>query len=282
MTPANPPARKRRRFVHDWPWMAAFVVPALVIVVVLHVLREFGMDRLRGKHFFASTDVACRSHADANDVLTAWNSREEGVESHHAGYFAVGFLQSDTDLPQRGLRQVAEDRLGQHRPAEVRDVVAAGADGAGQAEGVQRRLEIKGEIRGATVIDDYGHHPTEIKATLKALEDAWPDRRKVVVFQPHRYTRTRDLFNDFTRAFYQSDLLLVMPIYSAGEDKIDGVDGHNLCEDIMAHGHKQVICVKDMNEAVACLRDNLMDRDIVLTLGAGDVWMVGEKLLEKP
>jgi len=151
-----------------------------------------------------------------------------------------------------------------------------------QAEGVQRRLEIKGEISGATVIDDYGHHPTEIKASLKALEDAWPDRRKVVVFQPHRYTRTRDLFNDFTRAFYQSDLLLVMPIYSAGEDKIDGVDGHNLCEDIMAHGHKQVICVKDMNEAVACLRDNLMDRDIVLTLGAGDVWMVGEKLLEKP
>jgi UDP-N-acetylmuramate--alanine ligase len=151
-----------------------------------------------------------------------------------------------------------------------------------QAESVQRRMEIKGEIKGATVIDDYGHHPTEIKATLKALEDAWPDRRKVVVFQPHRYTRTRDLFNDFTRAFYQSDLLLVMPIYSAGEDKIDGVDGHDLCEDIMAHGHKQVICVKDMNEAVACIRDNLMDRDIVLTLGAGDVWMVGEKLLETP
>ena len=151
-----------------------------------------------------------------------------------------------------------------------------------QAEGVQRRLEIKGEIKGATVIDDYGHHPTEIKATLEALGDAWPDRRKVVVFQPHRYTRTRDLFDDFTRAFYQSDFLLVMPIYSAGEDKIDGVDGHDLCEDIMAHGHKQVICVKDMNEAVACLRENIMARDIVLTLGAGDVWMVGEKLLEEP
>ena len=148
------------------------------------------------------------------------------------------------------------------------------------AEGVQRRMEIKGEIQGATVIDDYGHHPTEVKATLQALREAWPDRRKVVVFQPHRYTRTRDLFDEFTRAFYQSDLLLVMPIYSAGEDKIDGVDGHNLCEDIMAHGHKQVICIKDAADAVACLKANIMEKDIVLTLGAGDVWMVGEKLLE--
>lgn len=150
------------------------------------------------------------------------------------------------------------------------------------AEGVQRRLEVKGDIKGTTVIDDYGHHPTEIKATLKALADAWPDRRKVVVFQPHRYTRTRDLFDDFTRSFYQSDLLLVMPIYAAGEEEIDGVNGHDLCEDIMAHGHKQVICVKDMDEAVAYLKDKIIDRDIVLTLGAGDVWMVGEKLLEKP
>ena len=150
-----------------------------------------------------------------------------------------------------------------------------------QAEAVQRRLEIKGDIDGATVIDDYGHHPTEIKATLKALGDSWPDRRKVVVFQPHRYTRTRDLFDEFTRAFYQSDLLLVMPIYPAGEEKIDGVDGHDLCEDIMAHGHKQVICVKGIDEAVNCLRNHIIDQDIVLTLGAGDVWMVGEKLLEK-
>ena len=147
-------------------------------------------------------------------------------------------------------------------------------------EGVQRRLEIKGEIQGATVIDDYGHHPTEIKATLQALRDAWPDRRKVIVFQPHRYTRTRDLFDEFTRAFYQSDLLLVMPIYAAGEDKIDGVDGHDLCEDIMAHGHKQVICVKSMEEAVTCLQTHIAVNDIVLTLGAGDVWMVGKKLLE--
>ena len=148
------------------------------------------------------------------------------------------------------------------------------------AEGVQRRMEIKGRVRGATIVDDYGHHPTEIKATLQAVKDAWPDRRKIVVFQPHRFTRTRDLFDEFTRAFYQSDLLLVMPIYSAGEKKIDGVDGHDLCEGIMAHGHKQVICVKDMSDAVACLKDRMAQGDIVLTLGAGDVWKVGDALLE--
>ncbi|MEJ2101052.1 MAG: UDP-N-acetylmuramate--L-alanine ligase, partial [Desulfobacterales bacterium] len=84
-------------------------------------------------------------------------------------------------------------------------------------EGVQRRMEIKGEANGITVIDDYGHHPTEIKVTLEAVEENWPDRRKVVVFQPHRYSRTQALFDEFTRAFYQSDVLLVMPIYAASE-----------------------------------------------------------------
>jgi len=87
------------------------------------------------------------------------------------------------------------------------------------AEGVQRRLEIKGEINGITVVDDYGHHPTEIKSALSSIKASWPGRRKVVVFQPHRYTRTKALFDDFTRAFYQSDLLVVLPVYPAGEKK---------------------------------------------------------------
>jgi UDP-N-acetylmuramate--alanine ligase len=103
-------------------------------------------------------------------------------------------------------------------------------------EGVQRRLEIKGETNGITVIDDYGHHPTEIKITLKALAENWPNRRKVVVFQPHRYTRTQALFDDFTRAFYQSDLLVVLPIYAASEPKITGISAQALCEGIKAHG----------------------------------------------
>ncbi len=146
-------------------------------------------------------------------------------------------------------------------------------------EGVQRRLEIKGETNGITVIDDYGHHPTEIKITLKALAENWPNRRKVVVFQPHRYTRTRALFDDFTRAFYQSDLLVVLPIYAAGENKIAGVSGQALCEGIRAHGHKEVYCAQDFEAAVSHLKQILKPGDILLSLGAGDVWKVGMEIL---
>jgi UDP-N-acetylmuramate--alanine ligase len=149
------------------------------------------------------------------------------------------------------------------------------------ADGVQRRLEIKGEINGITVIDDYGHHPTEIRTTLQALEENWPDRRKVVVFQPHRYTRTQALFDDFTRAFYQSDLLVVLPIYSAGEKVIEGVTSRMLCEGINAHGHKEVLCVENFKQALTHLKRILTSGDILLTLGAGDVWKVGAEFLKK-
>jgi UDP-N-acetylmuramate--alanine ligase len=146
-------------------------------------------------------------------------------------------------------------------------------------EGVQRRLEIKGEVNGITVVDDYGHHPTEIKITLEAVEKCWPDSRKVVVFQPHRYSRTQALFDDFTRSFYQSDVLLVLPIYAAGEKKIEGLSGQDLCEGIRAHGHKEVFCATDMKKALAYLKKNLKPGDMLLTLGAGDVWKVGEQFI---
>ena len=148
-------------------------------------------------------------------------------------------------------------------------------------EGVQRRLEIKGEIQGITIVDDYGHHPTEIKTTLAAARDGWPDRRLVVVFQPHRYTRTRALFDEFTRAFYQSDLLVVLPIYPAGEAPIEGVDGMGLYEGIRAHGHKDAVYVDGIDQAVETLAGTLKPGDIVLTLGAGNVWQAGENLLER-
>lgn len=147
-------------------------------------------------------------------------------------------------------------------------------------QGVQRRLEIKGEINGVTVVDDYGHHPTEIKATLQAARQSWPERRLVVVFQPHRYSRTRALFDEFTRSFYQSDLLVVLPIYAAGEKEIKGVDSRLLFEEIRAHGHKDVVFVPNLDEAVAHLKQVLAKGDILLTLGAGDVYKLGETLLK--
>ncbi|MBT8364706.1 MAG: UDP-N-acetylmuramate--L-alanine ligase [Deltaproteobacteria bacterium] len=148
-------------------------------------------------------------------------------------------------------------------------------------EGVQRRLEIKGEVDGITVVDDYGHHPTEIKSTLEAVAKCWPDKRKVVVFQPHRYSRTQALFDDFTRSFYQSDVLLVLPIYAASEQVIEGVSGKMLCQGIQAHGHKEVHYADEMEYAIADLKKILKSGDLLLTLGAGDVWKVGEQLLQE-
>ena len=148
-------------------------------------------------------------------------------------------------------------------------------------EGVQRRLETKGEVGGITVVDDYGHHPTEIKTTLEAAAKCWPDKRKVVVFQPHRYSRTQALFDDFTRSFYQSDVLLVLPIYAASEQAIKGVTGQLLCEGIQAHGHKEVYYAPDMDNAITALKNILASGDLLLTLGAGDVWKVGNLLIQE-
>ena len=148
-------------------------------------------------------------------------------------------------------------------------------------QGVQRRLEIKGIARDITVVDDYGHHPTEIKFTLQAAKESWPDRRIVVVFQPHRYSRTQALFDDFTRSFYQSDMLVVLPIYAASEKAIKGVDSQSLFEEIRAHGHKDVVFMPSFKTAVSHLKQTLTPGDILLTLGAGDVYKLGETLLKE-
>lgn len=102
----------------------------------------------------------------------------------------------------------------------------------------------------------------------------------LVVFQPHRYTRTRALFDEFSRAFYQSDALVVLPIYAASEDPIEGVSGQALCEGIKAHGHKQVTCVDGIPAAVSHLKTRVAPGDLLLTLGAGDVWKVGAEILK--
>lgn len=145
--------------------------------------------------------------------------------------------------------------------------------------GVQRRLQIKGERRGITVIDDYGHHPTEIKATLAALRDAWPSRRLVVLFQPHRYTRTRALYKDFCTAFHDADLLLLSEIYPASEKPIPGITAENLANGIKEHGQKPVYFAGTMDSLPETVLPLLEEGDIVLTLGAGNIWQIGEELL---
>jgi UDP-N-acetylmuramate--alanine ligase len=145
--------------------------------------------------------------------------------------------------------------------------------------GVQRRFQIKGEAEGVTVVDDYGHHPTEIKATLAAASGS--GRRVVVVFQPHRYTRTQHLLEEFFTAFNQADKLIVMDIYAAGEKPIPGVSGQALYEGIKKHGHKDVSFIPEREKVLDQLAAALRKGDLLITLGAGDVWKLGEQMLER-
>ena len=146
--------------------------------------------------------------------------------------------------------------------------------------GVQRRFQVKGETGGILIVDDYGHHPTEVKATLAAAASGL-DRRVVVVFQPHRYTRTQHLLEEFFTAFNQADKLIVTDIYAAGEKPIPGVSGQALYEGIKSHGHKDVTYIADKNKLADHLTTVLKKGDLMITLGAGDVWKVGEEVLEK-
>jgi UDP-N-acetylmuramate--alanine ligase len=153
--------------------------------------------------------------------------------------------------------------------------------GLQEMTGVQRRFQIKGEVNGVTVVDDYGHHPTEIKAVLKTMASSFPGRRRFVLFQPHRYTRTQALFEDFTTAFYQSDVLIVTEIYAASEPVIPGVHAEKLTTAIQKHGHGNVRYIPDHLALVPSLVEEVREGDVVLTLGAGNIWQTGEALLEK-
>jgi UDP-N-acetylmuramate--alanine ligase len=145
--------------------------------------------------------------------------------------------------------------------------------------GIHRRFEIKGEPKGILVIDDYGHHPAEIRATIGAIRDSWK-RPLTVIFQPHRYTRTRDLFDEFLTAFEGADRLLLTEIYPAGEDVIADVGSERLYQAIKRKGHMDVEFVSDKSQIVGHLASKLTVGDIALTLGAGDIYKVGEALVE--
>ncbi|MFZ0614414.1 MAG: UDP-N-acetylmuramate--L-alanine ligase [Desulfobacterales bacterium] len=212
--------------------------------------------------------------------IQARNVTVEGLRSRFALYHQ-GEMLGDIQLNLPGLHNVYNAMASVAVALELGlpfETVKAALE---TVEGVQRRLEIKGDVNGILVVDDYGHHPTEIKTTLQAAKEAWPDRRLVVVFQPHRFSRTRALFDDFTRSFYQSDVLVVLPIYSAGEKALAGVDSSAMCDGIRLHGHKEVVCRDSLAAAVAGLKDALVPGDVLLTLGAGDVWKVGEEVLRE-
>jgi len=156
---------------------------------------------------------------------------------------------------------------------------ATTVEALGDFQGVQRRFTVRGESHGITVVDDYGHHPAEIKATLAGARASFPHRRIVAAFQPHRYTRTRDLLGEFATAFNDADALLLTEIYGAGEDPIPGVSGARLHEAVKACGHRDASFV-ERGELAAKLRERVRDGDLVITLGAGDITHVADELLE--
>jgi UDP-N-acetylmuramate--alanine ligase len=145
-------------------------------------------------------------------------------------------------------------------------------------QNADRRFQVKGKKGDILVVDDYGHHPTEIIATLKAARNAC-DRRIVAVFQPHRYSRTQALFEEFCRAFNDAGALLVLPIYAAGEMPIPEVTAEKLVNQIKQFGHRDVHYATNFDTAQQILRNKLQDGDMLITLGAGDIWKVGEEFL---
>ena len=140
--------------------------------------------------------------------------------------------------------------------------------------------EVNGKDGSAMLVDDYGHHPTEVDATIKAARAGWPDKNLVMVFQPHRYTRTRDLYDDFANVLSQVDTLLMLDVYPAGEAPIPGADSRALCRTIRARGKVDPILVPDTEQVAEMLAPVLNGNDLILVQGAGNVGKIAKKLAE--
>ncbi len=142
-------------------------------------------------------------------------------------------------------------------------------------EGIDRRFQILGDVRSKNgqvmLVDDYGHHPTEIAATLDAARAGWPGKRVVLVFQPHRYTRTRDLMDDFASVLSDADVLMILEVFAAGEDPIPGADGRAIARAVRTRGGVEPVFVETLDDLVPVLEELIVDGDLVLTMGAGDI-----------
>ena len=154
-----------------------------------------------------------------------------------------------------------------------------------QFQGISRRCDVLGNVnvggKSVLLIDDYAHHPQEISATLDAIRKGWPDKNIAVIFQPHRYSRTRDLFDDFVEVLTAVDALLMLEIYSAGETPIAGADSRSLCRAIRLRGHVDPIFVKKSSEVYKLIPQIVNEGDILLVLGAGNVGVIAKDLIHQ-
>jgi UDP-N-acetylmuramate--alanine ligase len=239
--------------------------------------------------------VLCLDHPTVQSILPRIEKRfvTYGL-SQQADYVAenidigAGAIAFDVKVRGETRGRVRLNMIGRHNVANALATIAVAdeigvpfdtvAEALSSFEGIGRRFEVKGEVGGVLVADDYGHHPAEIRATLEAAQEAY-DRRLVVAFQPHRYTRTRDLLDEFAPAFNASNVLLVADIYAASEPPIEGVSARGLVDVIRQHGHGNAHYVGPVTEVATELSRIARPNDLVLTLGAGNIWQAGEELL---
>jgi UDP-N-acetylmuramate--alanine ligase len=168
--------------------------------------------------------------------------------------------------------------LGVDVPAVIGSLAVFQGIGRRFAEVGTFKLHDRPGIGDVMVIEDYGHHPSELRATLNAARNGWPERRIVAVFQPHRFTRTRDLFDDFGKVLSEADCVVLTDVYPAGEAAIDGVDSRAMCQSIRARGKVDPILIPDVFDIAAELPSMLRDGDLVLLLGAGNIGQVAEQI----
>lgn len=191
---------------------------------------------------------------------------------------AFGEERGEIELPVPGLHNIynalACVSVGLDLGMDFREI----AKGLSEFRGADRRFQVKGEKSGVLIIDDYGHHPTEIRATLDAARTS--GRRIVVLFQPHRYSRTRDLMSEFARCFYGADILLLTDIYAASEEPIEGVTSEALAKEIERFGHRDVRYIGPLANSVSSLTEIVQPGDLVLTLGAGNVSQMSDEFLK--
>ncbi len=241
--------------------------------------------------------IACLDDANVQDILgnldrpvvtygtarqaniRADEIRKEGMEQHFGVWHNDNFL-GEINLHVPGIHNVRNALAAIAVGLEMEmpfETIAAGLD---KFTGVQRRFQLKGIANGIHVIDDYAHHPTEVKATLKAANEGWRTKRIVAVFQPHLYSRTEDFKEEFARAFFNADLLVVTDVFPSREAPRPGITGELIAELAKHYGHRHVHYVEDKKELPQYLKTLTQPDDVVITMGAGDIWRYGEAFLQ--
>ncbi len=221
------------------------------------------------------TTYGLASQAD----IRATHVRHDGFQTSFVAHYK-GYRLGEVSFPMPGPHNVLNAMACIAVALELDVPFSAIQEGFAKFSGVGRRFTVKGEPRGIMVVDDYGHHPVEIKATLAAARQGWPERRIVAAFQPHRYTRTHELFNEFVTAFFDADVLVLTDVYPAGEQPIPGATSERLSQEVRRHGQKDVTHIANRELIPEHLAGIVKEGDIVITLGAGNIWQQGEALVK--